>query len=141
MPNTQNNVANAPQNTASSTAPTIFSATTTPDGQIIFKTVKPTAATNAALVAYQQQQMLQQQTKTPSNQAPLIPNSKVPIPAQANSQQVFNGIQQQEFLQQKLHQETLKYQKLKKKCDELDNKPNQRPINEGSFIFSYQVTC
>lgn len=132
---------------SSSASPTIFSATTTPDGQIIFKTVKPTAATNAALVAYQQQQLLQQQQikpaatqskNTPNNLTQVQIASKQPS-TQINQNKVLSyGMKQQELLQQKLQLETLKYQKLKKKWDELDNKPTnqQKAANQSKLKFN-----
>ena len=65
--------ANKPMNSnpgtaSSSTTPTIFTATTTADGQIIFQTVPPSAATAAALAAYQLQQQQQQKQQQSQQQ-------------------------------------------------------------------------
>jgi len=122
----------------STNVPTIFTATTDANGQLIFKTVEPSSATAAALAAFHKHQQMQQHQKQQSsinfynnnnNMVPsVIEGTSKTMQADTDSSGKANfATSMQEMLRQRLLQEELKFQKLQKKLDLLTGKigPNE----------------
>lgn len=136
-------------------APTIYQASTNDKGQIVFSAVEPSAATNAALAAYQKQ--LQQNMTNVNQQAhknvapmPFGPHNITLPPEQSlvqrlnqastsiaqasntadsmktkETEKITDSLRQQEILKQRLHQEELKYLKLQAKLNKLQSNSHE----------------